>query len=68
MEENEFLEGIIEKVKPVKEVIDKVEGATGKTIKDIASNVGEKLADSMKEGSYKNTLVDCASKILKKED
>ncbi len=67
MEQNKFLDGIIDKVQPVKEAIDKVENATGKKIGDIASDVGEKITDAIREQNPDNNIVDMASKVFGKK-
>ncbi|MBR2786419.1 MAG: hypothetical protein IKD76_02865 [Clostridia bacterium] len=67
MEQNKFLDGILDKVQPVKEVIDKVEDATGKKIGDLAGDVGEKITGAIKEQNPDNNIVDLASKVFGKK-
>ena len=69
MEDNKVLDGIIEKVPQVKEVVEKVENVTGKKIENIASEVGEKITEAMKEqgqGDPKEVLGNIAGKIFNK--
>lgn len=67
MEQNAFLDGVLNKVQPVKEVIDKVENATGKNIEEIASDVGERITDAIKEQNPDNNIVGLASKVFGKK-
>ena len=69
MEDNKVLDGIIEKVPQVKEVVEKVENVTGKKIENIASEVGEKITEAMKEqgqGDPKEVLGNIAGKLFNK--
>lgn len=54
MEENKIVDGILEKVPQVKDAVEKVENATGKKIEDIASEVGGKISEAMKENGQEN--------------
>lgn len=71
MGDNVFIDGIMNKVPKVKEAAEKVEQATGKKVEDIASEIGEKVTEAIKEqgqDSPKEVLENIAGKIFNKKD
>jgi uncharacterized protein YoxC len=71
MADNKVVDEILEKVPKAKEVAQKVEEATGKKIEDIASEVGEKITDAMKENGQddpKEVIGNIAGKIFGKKN
>lgn len=71
MADNKVVDEILEKVPKAKEVVQKVEEATGKKIEDIASEVGEKITDAMKENGQddpKEVIGNIAGKIFGKKN
>lgn len=70
MGDNKIIDGIIEKVPQAKEAVKKVEEATGKKIEDIASDVGNKISDAIKEqggDDPKDVFGNIAGKIFPKK-
>ncbi len=71
MENNKIIDGLIDKIPQAKEAIEKVEGATGKKIGDIAGEIGDKINDVIKEnnnGEEIKSIGDIANKLFKKND
>lgn len=71
MSENKVVDEILEKVPKAKEAVEKVEEVTGKKIEDIASEVGEKITDAIKENGQddpKEVFGNIAGKIFGKKD
>ena len=67
MEENKVVDELLSKVPQVKEVVEKVENATGKKIEDIAQEVGGKISEAMKENGQedpKEVLGNIAGKLF----
>ena len=61
----------MEKVPKAKEAVEKVEEVTGKKIEDIASEVGEKITDAIKENGQddpKEVIGNIAGKIFGKKE
>lgn len=69
MEENNVIDGIMEKVPQVKEAVEKVEKATGKKVEEIAKEIGDKVTESIKESGKdpKESIQNIASKIFPKK-
>lgn len=70
MGDNKLIDGILEKVPQVKETVEKVEQATGKKMSDIASEVGGKINEAIKEkgeDSPKEVFDNIANKLLGKK-
>ena len=71
MGDNKVIDGIVEKIPQVKEVVEKVEQETGKKIGDIANEVGGKINEAIKEqgeDSPKEVFGNIANKLLGKKD
>ena len=71
MGDNVFIDGIMNKVPKVKEAAEKVEQATGKKVEDIASEIGEKVTEAIKEqgqDSPKEVLENIAGQFFNKKD
>lgn len=71
MENNKIIDELIDKIPQAKEAIEKVEGATGKKIGDIAGEIGDKINDVIKEnnnGEEIKSIGDIANKLFKKND
>ena len=49
MGENKILDAVIDKIPQAKETAKKVEEVTGKKVEEIASDVGNKISDAIKE-------------------
>lgn len=49
MGDNKIIDTVIDKIPQAKEAIGKVEEATGKKVEEIASDVGNKISDAIKE-------------------
>ena len=74
MDQNKVVDEILEKVPQVKEVVEKVENATGKKIEDIAGEIGEKITEVVKEKNNgeeldaKAAIGEMANKLFGKKD
>ncbi len=70
MGDNKIIDEIVEKVPQVKQAVEKVESATGKKIENIASEIGEKVTDAIKEQGKddpKEVFGNIANKIFNKK-
>lgn len=70
MEDNKIIDGIMDKIPQVKGAVEKVEGATGKKIEEIASDIGGKIKEAAgqdKDNNGKSDLQDMAEKFLGKK-
>ena len=54
MEPNKLIDDVLEKVPKMKETVEKVENATGKKIENVASEIGEKITDAIKNNDGNN--------------
>ena len=70
MGDNVFIDAVVGKIPQAKEAAHKVEEATGKKIEDIASEVGTKISDAIKEQGGedpKAVFGNIANKFLNKD-
>ena len=70
MGDNMIIDGIMDKIPQAKEAVQKVEEATGKKVQDIASEVGTKISDAIKEQGGedpKAVFGNIANKLLNKD-
>ena len=74
MDQNKVVDEILDKVPQVKEAVQKVEDATGKKIENIASEIGEKISEAVKENNNgenvdpKAVVGDIANKLFGKKN
>lgn len=71
MGENKIVDELLGKVPQIKETVEKVESATGKSIENIAGEIGEKIVDVIKEQGQddpRDVLNNMKNKIFGKND
>lgn len=69
MGDNKIIDAVIDKIPQAKDAIGKVEETTGKKVEEIASDVGNKISDVIKEQSGeapKDVFGNIAGKIFNK--
>lgn len=71
MGENKIVAELLGKVPQLKETVEKVESATGKSIENMAGEIGEKIVDAIKEQGQddpRDVLNNMKNKIFGKND
>ena len=70
MGDNMIIDGLMDKIPQAKEAVQKVEEVTGKKVEDIASEVGIKISDAIKDQGGedpKAVFGNIANKLLNKD-